>query len=212
MKFDARFRLFSSMSIAMPRWFSSTISVLLGIAFVSAASAESPIDFNRDVRPILSNKCFACHGPDEEQRQAGLRLDDAKNATSALESGATAIVAGNLDASELIRRITHSDESQRMPPAEFGKPLTPEEIVVLRRWIEQGAHFQAHWSYVKPVRPVPPAAPAAWRALAAKSNRSFRPAGDVSTWVFAIARGRSLRAGPARVSGSHGAAAHDRRS
>ena len=73
-----------------------------------------------------------------------------------LESGATAILPGDPEASELIRRITHSDESQRMPPAEFGKPLTLDEIEVLRRWIEQGAPYAAHWSYVKPVKPTPP--------------------------------------------------------
>ena len=122
--------------------FTLAIPVLTGIAFVSAASAEQTVDFNRDIRPILSNKCFACHGPDEGQRQAGLRLDDAKIATVELESGATAIVPGNPEASELIRRITRADESQRMPPAEFGKPLSAEEIAVLRRWIEQGARLR----------------------------------------------------------------------
>jgi hypothetical protein len=140
-----------------------TILVLLGFTFVSATWAELPVDFNRDVRPILSNKCFACHGPDEAQRQAGLRLDDARVATAELESGAIAIVAGNPDASELIQRIMHPDESQRMPPAEFGKPLSLDEKSILRRWIEQGARYAAHWSYVVPVRPTPPAVPSAWK-------------------------------------------------
>jgi Protein of unknown function (DUF1553)/Protein of unknown function (DUF1549)/Planctomycete cytochrome C len=145
------------------RPFSSAVPVILGLTFVSAAAAEQPLDFNRDVRPILSNKCFACHGPDEKVRQAGLRLDRAESATAELESGVTAIKPGDPEASELIRRITHADESQRMPPAEFGKPLTPEEIGVLRRWIEHAAPYAAHWSYVKPVRIVPPRAPEAWQ-------------------------------------------------
>jgi Protein of unknown function (DUF1553)/Protein of unknown function (DUF1549)/Planctomycete cytochrome C len=151
------------MPMTTHRRYSIAIPVLLGLRFVSAAAAEQPIDFNRDVRPILSNKCFACHGPDEKERQAGLRLDRAEVATAELESGETAIVPGDLAASALIRRITHADESQRMPPAEFGKPLTLEEMALLRRWIESDAPYAAHWSYVKPVRTVPPAAPEAWQ-------------------------------------------------
>ncbi len=136
---------------------------MAGLAFLSPVRAEQTVDFNRDIRPILSNKCFACHGPDEGKLQAGLRLDDAKIATGELESGSIAIVPGQPEASELIRRITHADETQRMPPAEFGKPLTTEEIAALSRWIEQGARYAAHWSYVKPVRTEPPAAPEAWQ-------------------------------------------------
>jgi hypothetical protein len=141
---------------------SLAILVLLAPGLAGAAAAERPINFNRDVRPILSNKCLACHGPDAENRQAGLRLDDAKIATAELESGTTAIIAGDTRASELIRRITHQDESQRMPPVGFGKPLLADEIGVLRRWIEQGAQYAIHWSYVKPVRSTPPDAPAEW--------------------------------------------------
>ena len=145
------------------RQFSLAIPVLAGLAFISSAFAQQAVDFNRDIRPILSNKCFACHGPDEGKRQAGLRLDDAKIATGELESGATAIVPGNPEASELIRRVTNADEAQRMPPAEFGKPLSTAEIATLRKWIEQGARYATHWSYVKPVRTAPPAAAEAWQ-------------------------------------------------
>jgi len=118
------------------------------------------IDFNRDVRPIISNRCLACHGPDDSKREAGLRLDDPDVATHLLDSGNAAIVAGNLSESELVRRITSDDESLRMPPAEFGKPLTQTEIATLKRWIEQGASYARHWAYVKPVRAEVPAAPA----------------------------------------------------
>src|SRR3954454_7501108 len=109
---------------AQPRlWFA--ICVAVALAVVAPASAEQPIDFNRDIRPILSNKCFACHGPDDGKREAGLRLDDSKIATAALESGAVAIVPGKPDASELVRRITVADKDERMPPADSGKTLSP---------------------------------------------------------------------------------------
>ena len=118
------------------------IAATTGLVLASHASAQQSVDFNRDIRPILSNKCFACHGPDEGKREAGLRLDDSKIATDELDSGATAIVPGKPDASELVRRITAADEAERMPPAKFGKPLSTEEIAILRNWIEQGAHYR----------------------------------------------------------------------
>jgi mono/diheme cytochrome c family protein len=155
------------MQLAMPttkqRRFSFAISVVAALAFISPASAEQSADFNRDIRPILSNKCFACHGPDDGKRQAGLRLDDAKIATGELESGAIAIVPRKPEASELIRRVTSTDKDERMPPAKFGKPLSKEEIAALRKWIEQGAPYATHWSYVKPVRAEPPEPADVWR-------------------------------------------------
>jgi hypothetical protein len=120
-------------------------------------------DFNREIRPILSNKCFACHGPDEGKRQAGLWLDDSKIARGELEPGAIAIVPGKPESSELVRRITSPDVDERMPPADIGKPLSAVEVDLLRKWIEQGARFATHWSYVKPVRTQPPDAVEAWR-------------------------------------------------
>ena len=139
------------------------VPVATWFAFVSPASSQQSVDFNRDVRPILSNKCFACHGPDDGKREAGLRLDDFKVATHELESGSTAIVPRNADDSEAIRRITSADDAERMPPAKFGKPLSKAEVDVLRRWIGEGAHYATHWSYVKPVRPELPAPAEAWR-------------------------------------------------
>ncbi|MBC8351071.1 MAG: DUF1553 domain-containing protein [Planctomycetes bacterium] len=135
-----------------------------GATFIShRARAEDqtarPIDFTRDIRTILSNKCFTCHGPDQEERQAGLRLDTQAGATSPAESGEIAIVPGKPDASELIARITSDDDSVRMPPADSGKELSPEEVQLLTDWIAQGAQLSAHWSYVKPMRPeLPPLA------------------------------------------------------
>ncbi|MFN9720569.1 MAG: DUF1553 domain-containing protein [Planctomycetota bacterium] len=138
-------------------------SVFVPLVFVSVTSGTGvgqTIDFNRDVRPILSNRCLACHGPDKAHREGGLRLDDASIATVPLASGATAVVPQHPESSELMSRITSSDDSVRMPPPKFGKPLTDKEVDTLRRWIEQGAVFAEHWSYVKPVRPEVPAADA----------------------------------------------------
>lgn len=139
------------------------VPIATWLALVTPAWAQPSIDFNRDVRPILSNKCFACHGPDDGKREAGLRLDDFKIATHELESGATAIVPRIPDASEAIRRITSEDDIERMPPAKFGKPLSQAEVDILRRWIEQGAHYAMHWSYVRPVRPESPSTAEAWQ-------------------------------------------------
>ncbi|MEX0611916.1 MAG: DUF1553 domain-containing protein [Pirellulales bacterium] len=124
-----------------------------------SGDADAPIDFNRQIRPILSDKCFRCHGPDAGQRQAGLRLDQPEVALHELESGATAIVPSDPDSSELVRRIYADDEAERMPPADSQKSLSPAEKDLLKAWIAQGAKFSRHWSFVPPVRsaasPVP---------------------------------------------------------
>ncbi|HQX51112.1 MAG TPA: DUF1549 domain-containing protein [Planctomycetaceae bacterium] len=136
---------------------------VLGCCFAfSSPAAAQKIDFNRDVRPIISNHCLACHGPDNTKRESGLRLDDRDSATKVLESGHTAIVGGNLAQSELVARISSDDESIRMPPADFSKPLTLAEISTLTRWVEQGGEFAQHWAYVKPVRAAVPPTPDAY--------------------------------------------------
>ena len=137
-----------------------SVALIFVSAFAVPAIAQETIDFNTDIRPIISNKCFACHGPDEENLEADLRLDDRKIATSELDSGSIAIVAGKPDQSELIARITSEDEDLRMPPASFGKPLTADEAAKVKLWIKQGAEFARHWSYVKPVRHAAPQVPA----------------------------------------------------
>jgi mono/diheme cytochrome c family protein len=125
---------------------------------VTTLAAEPPVEFNREIRPILAKKCFACHGPDEDHREGGLRLDTQEGATAKLESGKSAIVAGKESQSELLLRITSSDESERMPPAETGITLTPAQIDLLKRWIDQSASYVPHWSFVKPERPALPTA------------------------------------------------------
>lgn len=116
---------------------------------LSRAAGAEDIAFNRDVRPILSDKCFACHGPDSARREAGLRLDRREQAITELDSGATAIVPGQLARSEVWRRITATDPDLVMPPpdAKLGR-LAPQEVEVLRQWIESGAEYQAHWAFL----------------------------------------------------------------
>ncbi|HMF16011.1 MAG TPA: PSD1 and planctomycete cytochrome C domain-containing protein, partial [Gemmataceae bacterium] len=111
------------------------------------------IDFARQIRPILSENCFRCHGPDHEERKAKLRLDIKASAFGKLRSGGHAIVPGNSKKSELIARITDQDPSVRMPPAKINKHLTPQQIELLRQWIDQGAEWHEHWAFVPPARP-----------------------------------------------------------
>ena len=117
------------------------------------------VDFNHDIRPILSNKCLLCHGPDPDALQSGLRLDLPDVATSPLESGNTAIVPGKPALSDLLVRVTTDDEDLRMPPADHGARLTDNEIETLRKWIQQGAKYSQHWAYAKPVHHEPPSPP-----------------------------------------------------
>ncbi|HND51327.1 MAG TPA: DUF1553 domain-containing protein, partial [Pirellulaceae bacterium] len=118
--------------------------------------AARTLKFNRDIRPILSDNCFQCHGPDKTQRKADLRLDRADGAIGTADKPG-AIVPGKPDASELVRRLITDDESERMPPTDSGRRLTAAQIDTLKRWVAQGAQFENHWSLVPPERPVPPA-------------------------------------------------------
>ncbi len=122
-----------------------------------SATGSKKVAFTRDIRPILADKCFKCHGPDIKQRKGKLRLDNRRDATATAESGNAAIVPGELDESELYRRITATDPEERMPPAKTGKSLTTAEIALLKTWIEEGAEYQGHWAFVPPVRPALPA-------------------------------------------------------
>jgi len=121
-----------------------------------AAAQQRTIDFRRDVRPILSNHCFQCHGPDAAHREAGLRLDLRSGVLGEDGQGAV-VVPGRPEASELFSRITTHDATLRMPPADAGKPLSDQQIATIRRWIEEGAVWQEHWSYTPVVRPAVPA-------------------------------------------------------
>src|SRR5262245_17799785 len=141
----------------MSRLCAASVFALLFWHANSAPAEElggAKIDFNRDIRPILSNTCAKCHGPDAAQRKGGadgLRLDVREDALADL-GGYAAIVPGQPEKSELIRRITSSDDDERMPPKATGRKLTPREISLLTEWIRQGAEYARHWSYVRPIR------------------------------------------------------------
>jgi Protein of unknown function (DUF1553)/Protein of unknown function (DUF1549)/Planctomycete cytochrome C/NedA-like, galactose-binding domain len=139
------------------------IPVSLGALFLWAgpgsipARAGNKVDFDRDVRRVLAENCFKCHGPDAKRRKGGkrgdgLRLDNSQGARADL-GGHAAIVPGHPEKSEMIRRITTSDPDDHMPPPDSGKKLTAGQIALLKSWVEQGARYARHWSYVKPTRP-----------------------------------------------------------
>lgn len=118
-------------------------------------SAPAAIDFAREIRPIFSENCFACHGPDANKRKAGLRFDEKEAAFQILESGERAIVAGDVEKSELLRRIASTDKDEVMPPPKEHKKLKPEQVDLLRRWIKEGAVWTGHWAF-QPVKAVTP--------------------------------------------------------
>src|SRR5215204_4631165 len=130
----------------------------------SASLKKGKIDFNYHVKPILSDKCFACHGPDVKKRQADLRLDTEEGAFKALKSDSNhfAIVKGNTEESFLIKRIFSDDPLFHMPPPESNLVLTEEEKNILRKWIEQGAEYKKHWAFIPPARPEVPEVESDW--------------------------------------------------
>jgi mono/diheme cytochrome c family protein len=119
--------------------------------FANEAASGSKIEFNRDIRPVLAAKCSACHGPDEDKREAGLRLDVRAEAVK------EAIIPGKPDESEFWKRLTSADPDDVMPPPSSPKQLTKAERDLFRRWISQGAEYQEHWSFVPIRRTAPPA-------------------------------------------------------
>ena len=126
------------------------IPAVVGLLFPLAVQAQvGAIDFNRDVRPILSNNCFQCHGPDEKVRKGKLRLDTKDGA-------AAVVVAGKPDESAFVSRVLATDVAEVMPPPKSGKKLTAREIEILTRWVKEGGIYTQHWSYVKPMRPTVP--------------------------------------------------------
>jgi len=154
-------------------------AALISIAATSAA-AESPIDFNRDIRPIFAGKCFACHGPDESHREAGLRLDERD---AAIDYGA--IVPGSADESLLLERILTDDPDLRMPPPHTNDNLTPEQKDKFRKWIEAGAPYAKHWAFVQPEKPqLPEVADKSW------------PQGPIDRFVLARLEKEGLQPSP----------------
>ena len=140
--------------------------LLVGLSgtFHSTAPAAEPVpDYNRDIRPILSNYCYTCHGPDEQKRQTELRLDQRESAFAKVNTGIVAVVPGRSAESELYARIISTQEGVRMPPADSGKALSAAQIKLIKDWIDSGANWQGHWSFQKPqpkALPPVPSAPA----------------------------------------------------
>ena len=131
------------------------LSIPMALLSADEPAASQEIDFRRDVRPLLSDKCFFCHGPDAEERQADLRLDTQEGMLADL-GGYRAVVPGALEESAVVERITSDDPDQQMPPPDSGKSLSLAEVELIKQWIAQGAEWSDHWAYVVPKRIDPP--------------------------------------------------------
>ncbi|MFG0334739.1 MAG: c-type cytochrome domain-containing protein, partial [Maioricimonas sp. JB049] len=147
----------------------TSASGLIVVCLLSIGSGAVPafgeVRFNRDVRTILSENCWRCHGFDAKQRQAGLRLDVREEAIRPADSGLTAIVPGKPDQSELVSRIAAQDESLRMPPPDAHQQLSRSQIETLRNWIADGAAYERHWAFEPIAKPPVPAAVGAWNPI-----------------------------------------------
>ena len=164
------------------------------LAALSSAAGGEParLEFNRDIRPILSENCFHCHGQDANRREAKLRLDDRDNATRE-RNGRFAIAPGKSDDSELLIRLLSKDADEQMPPPSSNKHVTPEQIALLRRWIAEGATYQKHWAFIPPQRaPLPTLTTAHWPRTALdhfilarleRENLAPAPAAAPETWL-----------------------------
>ena len=151
------------------------------IGLRAAHAADAAIQYNRDVRPILFENCFSCHGPDSASRQAELRLDKREAAVDK-----KAIVPGNADASEMIRRILSDDADEQMPPPETKKKLTDAQKKLLVDWIKNGAEYQPHWSLIAPVRPPVPSS----RKRAATGSAIQSTTSSPQSWNRLVSRRR----------------------
>ena len=142
--------------------------LVLCVTLASAVTAQAePVDFQREIRPLFSFHCFECHGPDEKVRKAGLRFDMREGALRPSKTGEAAIVPGDPEASELVRRIMSADPGEVMPPPAAKRPLTTPQKELLKRWIAEGAAYQPHWSFIRPVqRPYPPVEQKEWPSTA----------------------------------------------
>jgi hypothetical protein len=177
----------------MPRFRRHAVSILSlfslialplagGFAEEPTASKTGPVDYNRQIRHILADKCLACHGFDAAERKGELRLDVRDSALGKAESGKTAIVPGKPDQSELIARINSTSDDERMPPAETQKKLTDAEKALLKQWIAEGAKYQTHWAFTAPKKP----------ALPAVKDKSW-PRGEIDLFIAATLDAKGLQ-------------------
>jgi len=201
-----------AMGVASAVFFAGASTTRTGAGVFEAPrrnAAVDPIRYDRDVRPILSDRCFACHGPDPGKRRAELRLDTAEGATEDRD-GLFVVAPGDPAASELLHRVGADDPADRMPPPDSAKrPLTRDEIEILRRWIAEGAEYEPHWSFVPPRRsplPSPPSAsppsaspPSASAATPAEATfpaSASDPAGAIDAFVSARLRSEGFEPSP----------------
>ncbi len=160
------------------------IAVALSAAIPARVFAEpAVVDFNRDIRPILSESCYQCHGPDRNQRKADLRLDQRAGLFRSAD-GTRIVVPGKPDESELWLRVTAEEEDLRMPPPKAGKRLTPDQVERIRQWIQQGAVWKGHWAYLPPSRPALPGGP------------PHRPANPIDRFIRARLQAEGLEPSP----------------
>ena len=157
----------------------------LVLLFCVPISAAEKVDFRRDIRPILADKCFACHGRDAAHREGKLRLDERDGALAGGESGENAIVPGNPEQSELVQRINATDDDQRMPPPNSKKSLTAAERELLTRWIAEGGEYQTHWAFTPPIRPHLP-----------EIKQQDWPRNDIDRFIVARLEKEELRPSP----------------
>lgn len=169
-----------------------TILRFAGLLSCYPAVAGEKVDFNRQIRPLISNHCIACHGPDEKQRKAKLRLDNLEGATRDL-GGYAAVVPGKPDESEMLSRLLSEDDEEVMPPPEKGKRFTPEQVDLIRRWIAQGGKYEKHWSYDPPVKPeLPSVSDTSWPVneidqflLARMEKEGIQPSPEADRYTLA---------------------------
>ncbi len=134
----------------------------VAVALTLPAISE-PLSYGRDIRPILSSKCFKCHGPDDAARQGGLRLDTFEGATAEFKTGLKAIIPGDASQGEFFKRILTHDEEDRMPPIQMGPALDEATVATLQQWVAEGAIYEPHWAFVKPAKaPLPTSSQQAW--------------------------------------------------
>ena len=158
---------------------------LLASELAAQDQGPKPVDFVRDIRPILARNCYECHGPDEGHRKGDLRLDTSEGAFAKRDDTA-AFVPKDVGASEALRRILSTDAGEQMPPPKTGKTLNAEQIDLLKRWIEQGAPWRSHWAFERPVRREAPAVKDAnW------------PVNDIDRFVLARLEQEGLTPSPA---------------
>jgi hypothetical protein len=165
-------------------WLAAGVFWLLAPAAARAGDAAVKVDFNRQIRPILSESCYQCHGPDQNKRKAKLRLDVREGLFRSAE-GITVVVPGKPDESELVERISSDDPELRMPPAKSGSRLSPDQVKLITRWVAEGAEWKGHWAYLSPVRP---------RAPEMKSDRAA--AGMIDRFVRERAAAAGLEPSP----------------